>query len=749
MGIWAGARFFWRPGVYLAGMAVSILALLLLRAAKERRVAGVMGVFFFLGALLAGNAAHPVLPQAGVYQVTGVATENASPRENGSVALYLDETAVGSDDFSYALGRVYWTYYPTEEDPFLPEEGDRVSFAGRLYAPNGQMNPYGFDFRMFLLEKGAVAGISGAQNPEIVDHPGRGLRSVSYRARQALVKRVRAVFGAGSALPEALLLGVKEQLPDEVSRGFANAGVAHLLAVSGLHVALFAGALMLPLRRLMGPRGRMAVLGAFLLAYCALLDFSAPVVRASLLLMLAQGQRIVRRAPDGVTGLAAAFLILLLFRPLSLFSASFQLSFCAVLGMAAFTPAIRWQLEKRGLRHWPVGLGRMIGANLGVTLPTAQIFHRFSLIGLAINPLACLMFSVLLPLYALTLALGSLYLPLGRALAVPINAVSSWIVGGVEALGALPFASLRVPFLPWYGVAAVVIALALASRYTVWPGRKKAAAAVLLLILSFGAWRLSLPRQVQYIQLAMGQADSALILDGRETIVIDAGDYGGDLADYLLSTGRRADHLFITHLHSDHCLGIRQLLDERIPIGQVYLPEGAEEQQIDGACLALIGEIAESGVPVKHLAAGDQFHTDRTSMEVTWPVGETVQPGQDANRYCLTMLWDLAGVRVLTTGDLTGAYELYAARDAEILKVPHHGSKTSTGADFLQAVTPDLALITGSGRENAALPNGDTIARLEERGIPWYDTGTWGALTVTVQDGRATLTPFVSRKEDR
>ena len=109
-----------------------------------------------------------------------------------------------------------------------------------------------------------------------------------------------------------------------------------------------------------------------------------------------------------------------------------------------------------------------------------------------------------------------------------------------------------------------------------------------------------------------------------------------------------------------------------------------------------MAELRERKIPVHYLRAGDEITTARTVLTAVWPLADTVRPGQDANRYSLALLCDLDGVTLLSAGDLTGEYERYAARDADILKVSHHGSKTSTGEAFLQTVSPRLALITNS-----------------------------------------------------
>ena len=557
-------------------------------------------------------------------------------------------------------------------------------------------------------------GMSGASGGMVTGHSGRGLASLTYQARQWIGARLEAIFGEHCALPQALLIGEKENLPQEVRRSFSDAGVAHVLAVSGLHVGLLAYGLMLALQGWLRPRGRLWVLAAFLAVYCALLDFSAPVVRASLLLLITQIRRIVRRAPDGLTSLSAAFLLNLLVRPLDLFSASFQLSYLAVLGIVAFLP----QVERLAGTYRPQalirGLGVALSATVGVALPTIQIYHRLSLVGVLINPLLCAVFAVLLPAYAVILLTGCVWLPAGAFLAGLVNGLSDGLVRGIEAVAKLPFATVRVPSLPWYAVLALAWAAVLCTRYVLWPARRRIIAGAGCVAVALGVWQATVCRDVQYIQLAEGQADAALILDGRETIVIDAGEYGGDLADYLLATGRTA----------------------------VYLPEGAEEQQIDEECLLLADTLRGMGVPVYTLHAGDTLETARTKLEVTWPVGGTVRPGQEANRYSLALLCDLDGLTFFLASDLTGDYEHYAARDADVLKVAHHGSKTSTGAAFLEAVTPQIALITGS-RPGAALPSADTLERLAAAGAAVYNTGEKGAVTLTIREGNGTLTTFL------
>lgn len=742
-GVLAGAFFDWLPFLYVLAFLLAMAVPFLLRRMGKSPVPGWVLAMLMLGLLFGGHAAHPALPDAGRYQVQGVVWENPVLREDGTAAGYLTRVQVTDESgVSYDFSKVYWTFTPDEDAPLLPVDGDAVSFSASLYHPSGQTNPYGFDFRMFLLERGVTVGVSGNSDLAVTGRPGRGIASLLYRARQALAARMDLIFGTDSALPKALLLGERESLPDEVTQHFSDAGISHLLSISGLHVALLAGALDGLLRFFLSRNRRSVFMAGFLVCYCALLGFPAPVVRASLLMGLDRMRRISHRPYDPITSLAFAFLLILLVSPLSLFSISFQLSFCAVLAMAVWGGPLRRRLaalRPDGLRD---GVAATVTATAGTFIPCAQCFHRFSLIGLLINPLMCAAFGVLLPLYFAATLAGAAWLPLGQAMAFPLGYATRFLLAAAEFLGDLPFAVVRVPYLPWYAVLAILLAALLSTRFILMNRRQKALLAAAAVCIAGGTWFLSRNTDVTYVQLAMGQADAALILDGRETVVIDAGDYGGDVASYLLSTGRNADTVIVTHLHADHFLGLEKLLDQRVPIGRLCLPVGAEEQLVDPLCVELLCRIRETGVPVEYLAAGNEWALPRCKISVLWPDRDTLRTGQDANLYSLAMLIDLDGVRLMTAGDLDGTFEYYAARDADILKVAHHGSNGSTEDGYLEAVSPSVAIVTGR-QGSKILPNVNTLSRLAQHGVSVYNTGEWGALTFRIREGKAVFTPYL------
>lgn len=745
-GVFFGVYLPYEPRLVWMGLILCAFGCVLLHRMHKRQVLGWMGAFLFLGLLLSGHASHPQLPQPGRYTITGVVAEELTLRPDGSAQGYLEQTVAHSENGEMALGRVYWTFVPEEENPVWPTDSQQVQFSGKIYHPSRQDNPYGFDFRMFLLEKGIQVGISGANELQIIGQGSRGLFSNFYQWRTYLSTRLELVFGDESDLPRALLLGEKYWLPQEVQDSFAQAGVAHVLSVSGMHVAMLAYCVIYLIPRRLGQRFSFVLVFLFLLVYCGMLGFPAPAVRAAVFVLLGRYRRILRRGKDWLSVVAAAFLLITLFSPMAMFSAGFQLSFGAVIGIFVVLPL----LEKRfpGLRASRLGQSTLvsIAAILGLSLPSVQVFHQFSVIGLFLNPFICLVFMALLPLYAVLLVLGCISMPLAQTLAVPFHIITSAVTDFVTWAGQLPFATVRVPELPWYVVVSLATAFVLVSGFVVMKKNLRRALALALAVGSLLIWQVTLCRDVQYIQLAAGQSDAAIICDGRETVLIDVGEYGGDTVSYLQSTARNADTLVITHLHKDHCLGVRQLLDSNVKIGRVILPHGALDTRVDLACVAFLKEFEERQIPVYYMRAGQYFQTERCRFTAQWPMEGTVIPGQDANRYSLMLLCELDGVRLLSCGDGEGDFECYGAVDADVVKIAHHGSKDGTREAFLEQATPFAALITGNGYSET-LPHPETLSRLEKYGVSVYNTGERGAVTLTCRDGRVQITPYLPLQE--
>ncbi len=743
-GVWRG--FHWP--FPLAGLACGLLAALLSAKKPGQRIASLAFCCFFLGVLLAGQAANPVLPPEGKYQVSGRVSGEAQRREtDGRITARLNDVTVWDDRNSFHVSSAYWTYYPGQ-GTFLPQDGQRARFAGSLYHPSPQMNPYGFDFRAFLQQRGIGAGITGARDLRF-DPPGqREPESPWIRVRRGLAERFDLLLGENAGLAKALIVGLRDDLTEETVLSFRKAGVAHVLAVSGLHVSLMAGMLYAALRKLhLSPWALLGIFAALLLAYCRLLDYAPSIVRASILTLLYLLGRALKRRVDPLTSLAAAFMLILLTRPLDLFSLGFQLSFLAVLGMITLGDSLSWLYRRWAGQKAGDIIGKLAAAYISVlsasaltALPIISAFHDFSLAGLVISPLAIAGAGLLMVLYVAALVMSALCLPLVQFFAWPAAQLTRLYEASVAWIARLP-AAARLSSPAWWQTLLVFGLLALGTRYVVLKARPRLVAAFVMGSLLVVLPLVPAPDPVRYIQLSAGNADSAVITDGKKTLVIDTGSHGGDLAKFLLASGRRADILLITHLHTDHAGGLEQLLEQELPIGEILLPSGAmEAREIDASAKWL--EMARArGIPVKTVGSGDEIALGRAVGRVIWPHHGAAYPGLAANTNSLVTLWDLDGVSLLSTGDIGADYSHYISLSAQVMKLPHHGAKRDATQELIRRVSPQIALITASGTQ----PERYQAARerLADTGAAYLITGETGAVTIICQDGQAQLTSYL------
>lgn len=737
------------------GLALSLIALALSFRDRDRRLVALCFAFLMLGALRGGHLMNPHLPEEGTYQVIGRVAGVSQISEDGKrVKAALEDVRLKKDNAQISWsGRAYWTYYLTPEIP-LPLDGQTAVFEGRVYLPQGQVNPYGFDFQDYLRQRGILIGISG--NKELTLSP-EGLtapKNPVLRLRLSLEARLDTLFSERSALAKALLIGVKDGLDEQVNQDFRLAGVAHVLAVSGLHVGFLVAAILLLLKPFhLSPALRLLILFILLLAYCVLLDFTPSVTRAGILAVLLLSGKALKRRADPLTSLAAAFLLILILRPYDLFNLGFQLSFLAVFGIVITGDKINHGLKKiRGFQSLPRLVQRLLqayavtlAAGLMTLVPLVNSFHRVSLIGLLISPFAISLVGFLMGGFAVCLIASFIFLPIALLLAVPVREFAALYEGMVGFFARVPHASISLPFIHWPVAGAYYAILWLMSRYAKIGVKARFMIAGGLVVLALLFTVPGRDDRVTYIQLSSGFADSAVILDGDTTFILDTGDNGGDLVSLLQSLGRRADHLIITHLHRDHAGGLAQLINSGVEIRRVYLPEGAQTASDIDVDQDIFELCETAGIPVSALKRGDVLQSKRVACRVLWPYEGAVYPGLSANDSALLTLWDLDGVSLLSASDLSGRYAGYTLEQADLLKVAHHGSKNDNNRELLEMVSPQIALITADDYQAGRYKKTGEI--LSDMGARELVTGPLGAITIKSEHGAVEILTHLPRRE--
>jgi len=648
--------------------------------------------------------------------------------------------------------RVLGAASPPGVAPFeATQPGERVRARLRLRRPGGPRNPGGRD-RERADRRAGVGAVARLVHPALhVRLPER-----DDRLRLAAWARVRARLGArleaagpGGALLRALALGDRATLAPALREACAALGVAHLLAVSGLHLGLVSALVYAAVRR---AAGRSAVLaarfdtrGLALLAALvgalgyALLAGWGVAVRRALVLLLALGLGFARQRPaPRLQPLLLAAVLVLAFDPAALFSAGAQLSFAASAALLLAAPRAGSSRARRGalLRD---GV-RASATALAVTAPIAacQLGSRAPLALLA-NALAVPWTgAVLLPAALLAAAAAALPHP-GADLAIAAaERLAAWSGHVVElAAGALPGAADRGAPAPGWLLAALLPALAaLRARRTVvrvvW-------ATAVSALLWWAPRAPLLPAPPRAVFLDVGQGDAALVQGRAAALLVDAGvavpggvDRGRTVVlPALRALGvRRLDALVASHADLDHRGGLPAVL-AALPVGAVWLPRGARS---DPGFAELLESARARGVPVRERGAGDA-PSRLGDLRVTVLGPGRGGPRASRNDRSLVLRVEVGGVRVLLPGDLEAAAERTllaggAELRAEVLKLAHHGSRSSSTPAWLAAVDPELVVASAPCDGRFGMPHAEVRARVRRARAALWWTGRDGAVLV-------------------
>lgn len=668
----------------------------------------------------------PKMPEETRWTVSGIVDGPVSQGEK-AISFFMKDVHVLSESEEWTpIHSNLYCYYPTEAITRL-RHGQEVRVTGSRYLPSVPRNPGGFDQKTWLAQKGAHVRLYATSAPKVLKQAGFSIRGFAYNIRDELGARMDVQFEQTAPIVRAMLLGDQTKVPDEWSDWMRDSGIVHLLAVSGLHVALWYFLLDRLLRFLpFSPRVRWWLLLCILSAYALLTGLADSVLRASVMLLMIQGGHVLKRKVDPVSSLAFAAGCILTVRPLDLFAPGFQLSFCAVLGLVLLRPTLRKALPSKPLWLWD-GLSTTVAAELGFLPAVASWFGNVSVIGLLVNLVAVPLAGLLIPAAVLGTALYAIWSPLGWPLIMAAKGLAIVLLLSAKVGAAIPMAILRVPAFAWWTVITFFLVMLLCSTAVIWRWRLRIACAALAACLAIGIGYLHGDFFVRYIQLDVGQALSGVLHVGGKTFVYDCGNKNSDLTEYLIHSGSEVEGLFLSHPHADHIDGLGELLDAKIPVHNVYVPSNAEAFGGEAEYRELLSRAWTAGATVTDIATGDTLSLNGLHARVVAPERGATR-GNDPNDRSIVLLVEIGNQALLLCGDADGAAEPLGV-DCDVLQVAHHGSRLSAQSDFLADATPEIALIS-TGRNSYGHPNPEAVQRLEDAGADVFITRDTGAVTV-------------------
>lgn len=649
--------------------------------------------------------------------------------------------------------------------------GNRVTVQGTCRLFEEASNDGQFDSRLYYRIQGISCFVTGCQ--VTLEDEGflpyeQGLFAARRYLSGVLEKSLPPKY---AGVMQAVFLGEKGGLDEEIKELFQRNGISHILAISGLHISFLGMGIFRFLKRIRVPSPAGAVFSAgFIVSFGIMTGQSASTVRSVIMFFLFLLAGLCGRTYDMLTAAAVSGAALLIKQPLYIYHSGFLLSFGAVMGIALLVPAIESVLpgepvaqamilnrskKEKALRFLKRKIRSSLTASLSISLATLPIqlsfFYTFPLYSVFLN-------LFIIPLMGLLMGAGSAGLFLtclapfwGGLFMAPCKWILSICEGLCRLFDALPGGNpvLGKPGLwqtgLYYGILLWLVFKTKPSEKDFlkeknlnkkpWKGN--------ILLLAAGVFILCLRLRgaTDLTMLDIGQGDCMVfeekggynvLVDGGSSDVSKVGRYR--IIPFLKSHGIRSlDYVFVSHADFDHISGILEILSdggkERIEIKHLVLTKFAIR---DPAYKELLAYANTVGAKVLIVSEGDRFEIGNTRWECLYPGIDEEGEGNDQS---MVLFMECGGIGTLFTGDLPGEREEkvlkeIGRRNIGVLKVAHHGSRYSTTEAFLNGCLPDAALISAGKNNSYGHPHKEVLERLEDTGCRAYGTFSKGAVTI-------------------
>ncbi|MFQ5900211.1 MAG: DNA internalization-related competence protein ComEC/Rec2 [Thermodesulfobacteriota bacterium] len=751
-------------------------------------------IFLFTGVLFMGSALVPELPTHHIRNLidgeswTIEGTLYKSPETLlDRMRVYVEIDEVSRDKrIKQTTGRMLLTI--GDRDIEL-RYGDRIRFRTKPAIPKNLGNPGGFDYERFLLSRGILTKGYVKGGRAVVIFPQRrdaglwsGLEGMRERLRRFLDKEVQ---GPENALLKALLLGEKGEIPQDIREVFIRTGIAHILAISGLHIGIVALVSFWIVYRflrlsewilLTSNIKKLSLLISVIpiILYGFIGGFSIPTQRAVVMALVFIFAILLDREKDIYNTVAVAALIILVFHPLSILDPSFQLSFAAVISIIYIVSWLRFKgegdieeallLKRVRMKNWIQTLFFIpLAASIGTSPLIIFYFNRISILGFLANLLIVPIIGfIVVPLTLFSGFISFIYYPA----AVPFIHISAAILSlAVKVAGffsGIPYASMWVstPSLLSIGLYYTGVVSLLEMKRRKGAVYVFATAASLFILYRFGGYLYERTEpNLEIAFISVGQGDSTLVeFPGGKTMLVDGGGIRSDnfdtgkrvIAPILWNKGiNRIDYLVLTHPQADHLKGL-VFIAENFGIGEFWWNGDKGELEEYGELMQIL---EKKGIKTRVI------HKDTPSLYIRGIKVEPLHPpfgeeGLGVNDLSLVLRLLYKRFSLLLAGDIEKEGEealLKSGIDirAVAVKVPHHGSTTSSTSRFIKGVDPDMAIISVGCGNPFGFPRKQVLDRYRRSGVEIYRTDMDGAVTIETDGERVNVKTFYSAENGR
>lgn len=748
-----------------------------------------------------------------------------------SDTYYIMADSIVSSEFAYKgkIGIVIYTSAgkerknnPGNTDHIYLDyiNGDYICMSGTVSVPDSAANPGTFDQYIYLRNKGYYLCISNG-TIESGNHRPYSIEGFLYGIKNRCTKIIDNSFDSESAgIVKAMLVADKSTLDKNIKKLYSENGIAHIMAISGVHVAIIGMTLYGFLRKLRIGRlisGTFSI--AIIILYGIMTGMSSSTERAVIMLILSIAAEYFGRKTDAPTSMGFAMIIMVLGNPYVILDAGFQLSFAAITGVTVVAPQLRKLLrtfkrfikaadEKKKQKHKKIMSLRkviiklidalVVGIASFITTTPVIIYYyyQFPPYSILINLIVIPLVSLIVGGSILVVLTGLFFTGAAVVMTYPVRLIlfgykylcifASGLPGASVLVGHISIGMVFVYYLSVVLIFVILRMIRIGKTEREGPILYLMLATVLFLTVVYEVY--SYDKSLKVVYMDVGQGDGVLLrTSGHGGILIDGGSSSNKrVGEYVMVPVLKyygvseVEYAFVSHGDADHVSGLEYLLNEEqsgVHVVNLVLPEYGDQDALQ----ELKSEATANNVNIIYMKPGDNItynhqHAETINIECLYPDEEAGQGVLDTNNLSMilktTITWDVreadienlnkssdsdASLSLLFVGDAGIAaekrlIELYGKNSlgeisdsiaCDILKVGHHGSRNSSGSDFLKRVSAMYGIISCGKDNRYGHPHAETLERLKMADTKYMTTKEHGAIILSIERGDWSLSGYI------
>lgn len=614
--------------------------------------------------------------------------------------------------------------------------GETIQITGVLEKPEGARNEGGFNYKNYLYSQNIFSIITASSEKNVYK-----IEEAKFDLIHSIQRSIYNVFS--KLLPRnhmsiliGMIIGDTSETSEEVENDFKISGISHLLAVSGSNVAYIILAIKFLLNKFTSRSVSNILTILFIVLFVLISGGSASVVRAAMMAIIAIVSELVSRKSNTLASIATSALVILIYNPFVIYDIGFVLSFCGTIGIVLLNSKIssylNSKIKSKILKMFIDTFSVTMSAQI-ILLPIMwRAFNTISIISLLSNLIVVPLTGVITILGIAIYFVGLIYMPVARILSYSIYVLIEFVINVASFCAKISFSQIILPTPSWLFI---IIYYMVIYKIFVDSERNKSACIMISMLIVAQIIIGILPNLCTHINMIdVGQGDCIYMETiNKKRILIDGGgsensdyDVGENvLVPYVLDKGTKTiDCIILTHAHEDHIEGLISVV-EKLKVNQIIVgPQPTNEFLYE----KLLIVAAENNVPIKTASKGDKFYIDNVEFEVMHPENN-IKFKDDLNNNSLVIKIKVDEITLLITGDIEKQAEMLIINEnisANILKVAHHGSNTSTSEEFINKVSPQVALIGVGENNNFGHPAENVIERLNKIACNIFRTDNHG-----------------------